>query len=169
MNSSYKNLLFNKSSNQGIPLYHFKSVGNYSSVFYNYNKEKSIDNSNTGYNTNKEKTFKKVIIKSFVSKIKQKEKLRYKFLPKLLQTNRQNIKHANIINKKNEIPTIYLKLNLANLSYLRAKSTGRSVNYNDLNKKSKRESEIEKKILFQCIKNDLLRESITNSSKNFTK
>ena len=58
---------------------------------------------------------------------------------------------------------------LANLSYLRAKSTGRSVNYNDLNKKSKRESEIEKKIFFQCIKNDLLRESITNSSKNFTK
>lgn len=169
MNSSYKNLLFNKSLNQGIPLYHFKSAGNYSSVFYNYNKEKSIDNSNTGYNTNKEKTFKKVLIKSFVSKIKQKEKLRYKFLPKLLQTNRQNIKHTDIINKKNEIPTIYLKLNLANLNYLRSKSTGRSVNSKDLNKKSKRESEIEKKIFFQCIKNDLLRESITNSSKNCTK
>ena len=65
MNSSYKNLLFNKSSNQGIPLYHFKSAGNYSSVFYNYNKEKSIDNSNTGYNTNKEHLRKYLLSRLF--------------------------------------------------------------------------------------------------------
>lgn len=170
MNISYQNLLLNKSSNQGIPVYQVKSAVDYSLVFYNFNKKKTIDNSNAGYNTNKEKTFKKVLINSFISKIKEKEKLKKKLLPKLLQKNhKDDIKQINIMSKKNEAPTVYLKLNLANLNYIRSKSTGRPVNFKDLNKKKKIESKIEKKIFFQYIKNDLLRESITNSSKNCKK
>ena len=106
------NLSLNNHSNSNdnksfYPLSKRKPVYN-PSVFYSNQKPCVSKKGNP--NNNSFNSYKEIIAKSFVDKIK-KEKQK---LPKIFT-----------INKQNAISTVYLKLNLSNLSYLRSQSTGR--------------------------------------------
>ena len=116
------------------------------SVFYSNQKPMCV-NKKSNANNNSFNSYKEIIAKSFVDKIK-KEKQK---LPKIFTINNKQQK---------AISTVYLKLNLSNLSYLRSQSTGRIRN---VKRKKVPIENNRNNIILKCFKNDMIRESMTHS------